>query len=121
MKSMLRNKKEQGITLVALVITVIIIIILATVTINFAFGENGLIKRAEQERLQHEIETARETLTMVLGDAFIEKKINPDYDQNGFLDDFIRAKEPTVYLAESAIGLDGHVFDLDRSVPELGE
>ena len=45
---MLRNKKEQGITLVALVITVIIIIILATVTINFAFGENGLIKRAEQ-------------------------------------------------------------------------
>ena len=45
---MLRNKNEIGITLVALVITVIIIIILATVTINFAFGENGLIKRAEQ-------------------------------------------------------------------------
>ncbi len=43
-----RKTKEIGITLVALVITVIIIIILATVTINFAFGENGLIKRAEQ-------------------------------------------------------------------------
>lgn len=43
-----RKAKEQGITLVALVITIIIIIILATVTINFAFGENGLIKRAEQ-------------------------------------------------------------------------
>ena len=43
-------KKEQGITLVALVITVIIIIILTTVAINFAFGDNGLINRAEQAR-----------------------------------------------------------------------
>ena len=50
MESMLKNKSEQGITLVALVITVIIIIILATVAINFAFGDNGLITRAEQAR-----------------------------------------------------------------------
>ena len=50
MKSMLKYKSEQGITLVALVITVIIIIILATVAINFAFGNNGLITRAEQAR-----------------------------------------------------------------------
>ena len=121
MKNRKRGVREQGITLLALVITVIIIIILATVTISFLFGENGLITRAQQARLQHEIETARETLTMVLGDAFVEKKINPDYDQNDFLDEFIRAKEPTVYLAESAIGLDGHIFGLDRSVPELGE
>ena len=41
------RKSEQGITLVALVITVIIIIILATVTINMAFGDNGLITQAE--------------------------------------------------------------------------
>ena len=39
---------SKGITLVALVITIIIIIILAVVAISFAFGENGLIKRAEQ-------------------------------------------------------------------------
>ena len=43
-------KSQKGITLVALVITVIIIIILATVAINFAFGNNGLITRAEQAR-----------------------------------------------------------------------
>ena len=40
-------KQEKGITLVALVITIIIIIILATVTINMAFGDNGLIKQAQ--------------------------------------------------------------------------
>ena len=43
-------RKNKGITLVALVITIIIIIILATVAINFAFGNNGLITRAEQAR-----------------------------------------------------------------------
>ena len=42
-----RKAKEQGITLVALVITIIIIIILATVTINMAFGDNGLITQAQ--------------------------------------------------------------------------
>ena len=44
------RKAEQGITLVALVITIIILIILATVAINFAFGNNGLINRAEQAK-----------------------------------------------------------------------
>ena len=112
---------ERGITLVALVITIIIIIILATVTISFIFGDNGLIRRAQQAKLEQEIATARETLTMILGDAFAEKKINPEYDQNEFLDKFIEAREPNVYLEEDEIGLDGHVFDLDRSVPELGK
>ena len=41
---------ENGITLVALVITIVILIILATITINFAFGEEGLIARAEQAK-----------------------------------------------------------------------
>ena len=38
---------DKGITIVALVITIIIIIILATVTINMAFGDNGLITKAQ--------------------------------------------------------------------------
>ena len=45
-----KTRREKGITLVALVITIIIIIILATVTINMAFGDNGLIKQAELAR-----------------------------------------------------------------------
>ena len=44
------KKAENGITLVALVITIVILIILATVTINFAFGEDGLIAKAQQAK-----------------------------------------------------------------------
>ena len=43
-------KNERGITLVALVITIIVLIILATVAISFAFGNNGLVNRAEDAR-----------------------------------------------------------------------
>ena len=42
--------KQNGITLVALVVTIVILIILATVTINTAFGENGLIKQAQKAK-----------------------------------------------------------------------
>lgn len=43
-------KKEKGITLIALVITVIILIILSTVTLNVVLGEGGLIQRAQEAK-----------------------------------------------------------------------
>ena len=50
MKSNKKEKKEKGITLIALVITIVILIILSVVTINMAFGDNGLVKYAEEAR-----------------------------------------------------------------------
>ena len=49
-KSTKRLKDVQGITLVALVITIVIIIILATITMNMAFGDNGLITQAQKAK-----------------------------------------------------------------------
>ena len=61
-----RKIKEQdnGITLVALVITIIIIIILATVTINMAFGDNGLIKQAQlaKDMTANSVQTEQENM-----------------------------------------------------------
>ena len=51
-------KNQKGITLVALVITIIILIILATVAISFAFGNNGLVNRAEDARDYYTNDTA---------------------------------------------------------------
>ena len=44
------SKKDRGITLVALVITIVIIIILATVSISTVFGNNGIIKKAQEAK-----------------------------------------------------------------------
>ena len=44
------REEEKGITLVALVITIIIIIILSTITLNMAFGDNGLIKQVQKAK-----------------------------------------------------------------------
>ena len=43
-----RSYYSKGITLIALVITIVILIILATVTVNVAFGDGGLIDQARQ-------------------------------------------------------------------------
>ena len=43
-------KNERSINIVALVITIVVLIILATVAISFAFGNNGLVNRAEDAR-----------------------------------------------------------------------
>ena len=44
------QKKQSGITLVALVVTMLILIILATITIKAVLGDNGLIKQAEKAK-----------------------------------------------------------------------
>ena len=41
-------KKNKGITLVALVITIIVLLILAGITISLTIGQNGIITRAQQ-------------------------------------------------------------------------
>ena len=43
-------KSSFGITLIALVITIVILIILATITVNLAFGEGGIIQRAQESK-----------------------------------------------------------------------
>ena len=45
---MFQTKKEKGITLIALVVTLVILIILAAVSINMVLGDQGIFKKAQQ-------------------------------------------------------------------------
>ena len=45
-----KSKKEKGITLVALVVTIVVLIILSTVSINTMFGDNGIISKAKKTK-----------------------------------------------------------------------
>ncbi len=65
---MKRMKNSQGITLVALVITIIILLILAGVTIATLMGDNGLITRANDAKIATEIADIKEQIqTEILG------------------------------------------------------
>ena len=62
---MLKNQ-VQGITLIALVVTMIILIILASVTINLTVGNNGLFKRAQNAVDTYGEVSEKEAISMIL-------------------------------------------------------
>lgn len=54
MKIRKKSKSEQGITLVALVVTIIVLLILAGITISAVLGENGLVEKAKKSVQAHQ-------------------------------------------------------------------
>ena len=62
------QKKERGITLIALVITIVILIILAGVTIATLMGDNGLITKAQEAKKMQEVASIKEKIKIeILG------------------------------------------------------
>lgn len=47
-------RKENGITLVALVVSIIVMLILSAISLNATIGENGIISRARESKLKQE-------------------------------------------------------------------
>ena len=44
------KRQNEGITLIALVVTIVILIILASISVNLVFKEDGLIDKAKQAK-----------------------------------------------------------------------
>ena len=75
MKQM-KNKKERGITLIALVVTIIVLIILAGVSINLVFGNLGIVTKAkEAKRMQEQAELNEQIALGELSNE-MDKEIN---------------------------------------------
>lgn len=74
MMNEIRNKlqSKNGITLVALVVTIIVLIILASISINVLLGENGIIAKTKNAKKQYEISVATEEIKF----ALLEEQIN---------------------------------------------
>lgn len=64
-------KKEKGITLVALVVTIVVLLILAGVSINLVLGENGLITQAKTAKAK--------TAEMTNDENYLVNSYVPDY------------------------------------------
>ena len=70
-------KKNTGITLIALVITIIVLLILAGVAITSLTGENSIMKKASDARENTDKAAKEEEFKMIIEEALIEMNIEP--------------------------------------------
>lgn len=80
-----RLRKNKGITLIALVITIIILLILAGITISMLFGENGLLNRATDATEEYSKSEVREKVELLLSEYVIDKATGENEDFANFL------------------------------------
>ena len=66
----LKNGRQRGITLIALVVTIVVLIILATVSIITVFGDNGIISRAEESKSQTKEAMKKEEITLAIAASY---------------------------------------------------
>ena len=71
MKKELKNKTD-GITLIALVVTIIVLLILAGISISIVTGNNGLFDHASTSKISTELSGYKEQLEMFKADKIVE-------------------------------------------------
>ena len=72
----MERKKQSGITLVALVVTIVVLLILAGVSINLVLGENGLISNAKEARDRTKTAEVNEKSQLDSASDFISEVVN---------------------------------------------
>ena len=83
MKLNIKTKDKNGITLVALVVTVVVLIVLAGVSINLVIGNNGIVTKAQVAKTSTELAKYKEELS--------QWKINKKMEDNNFVEDTLSA------------------------------
>ena len=76
-----RKRKETGITLIALVVTIIVLIILTGVSMNMLIGDNGIITQAQKAAEDTKQVQEKEVISM----AILEQKLDNTELQIGTL------------------------------------
>lgn len=86
--NIMRENKENGITLIALVIMIIVIFVLAGVTIQMLIGDNSTIKMVgkakEETEKSGEVEKVRLAVTETGLNNLNEEKLKESLENNGF-------------------------------------
>lgn len=84
-KEKLKNSKN-GITLVALIITVILLLILAGVTITLFIGNDNLLNQISNAKKEHEKATLQEMAELYIQNLNLELAFNSNLLDNGAID-----------------------------------
>ncbi len=87
LKNYYRNSFNQGITLIALVITIIILLILAGISITLLTGENGIIKKSIKAKDEMKKAEYKEEL-IVIGYGLQPDRVLNQWDNQTYMDKY---------------------------------
>lgn len=100
-KELLKLKENKnGITLIALVITIIVLLILAGVTISTLTGDNGLITKASEAKIATEESGLKEEIELMLLQAKMGDNLKDIFKGGRITPDPEETKTATVYEVE---------------------
>ena len=116
--------KNQGITLIALVVTIVVLLILAGVSLNMVLGQNGIVTKAKEARDKTEQAKQNDLASMDQDVKDIDDILNdgesPSVDWDEILKkadenpDQFRDQEQQSTNKDIGIGTDGKAVNLDR-------
>lgn len=86
-KSSLKKQKTDGITLIALVITIIVLLILAGISIASLTGQNGILSKANQAKEQTKKAEYIEELQLI-GLGLYPKKQKEGWNTQKYMDEY---------------------------------
>ena len=78
------NKRNKGITLIALVVTIVVLLILAGVSISMLTGENGIINQATDSRIRQSHSQEGESIGLKYTEYLTDVRMNNE--SSGFMD-----------------------------------
>lgn len=105
-------RNQNGITLIALIITIIIMLILAGVVLNVTIGENGIFKIAKYAVQKNNEESAKEKLQLLLEELRTHKYSSEDYNENEYIDYYLKSKG--MNTSGNIVTVDRIAFEIDR-------
>ena len=85
------TKNKQGITLIALVVTIVVLLILAGITINLLFSNGGIFDVANQSKIEYEIGALKDRINNVIADWNIERLTKPGITVDDLWDKMVEA------------------------------
>ncbi len=118
----IKNKKDKGITLIALVVTIIVLLILAGVSIAMLTGEGGILTNAKDAASETKKGTAKESIDLEILDSITDSgvlnigKLNENLKSHisGLTHNGKSLEDNPITELPTNVELDGFVFEIDE-------
>ncbi len=86
-----KKNNSQGITLIALVVTIVVLLILAGITINLLLGNGGIFDIVNQSEIEYEIGALKDRINNVIADWSVERLTKPGVTVDDLWDKMVEA------------------------------